>query len=401
VWSRQELVLLLREPVAVFFSLAFPVIMYVFIGIPYASNEVAPGVRFIDVMFPSLILTVIANLLLMGMPIYLAEPPSRGIGRRHAPLPLRGGHFVIALLLSTLVLVMAASMIIVLVVAVRDGVRPELWNPRLLLIMAGSIVWLSALGFLIGALRVSSRTTQALSAAVFFLMFFGSGAAMPLDQLPEILKRILEWNPLKQWLAAAGGQAVDDELAQHRGVLLPADAAGLGLLHRPAALGQDGALEAPDVVDVHARGLGDLLGAGPGAHERLQGPGPQIAVGGGDVGRGGEGGGPGPAHRGAQGVVDDDAVPLAVLVRHDDAVAVAPQQFELDHGVGPPSIPASGFSVPPAAPQSREVSRCAHESGPGIYSRSALVVLLCACPARRDDPAAPVSRAAPGGCPAA
>ena len=188
-----------------FFSLAFPVIMYVFIGIPYASTEVAPGVRFIDVMFPSLILTVIANLLLMGMPIYLAELRSRGIDRRYATLPLRGGHFVIALLLSTLALVMAASTIIVLVVAVRDGVRPELWNPRLLLIMAGSIVWLSALGFLIGALRVSSRTTQALSAAVFFLMFFGSGAAMPLDQLPEILKRILEWNPLKQWLDVAVG----------------------------------------------------------------------------------------------------------------------------------------------------------------------------------------------------
>ena len=205
VWARQELVLLLREPVAVFFSLAFPVIMYVFIGIPYASNEVTPGVRFIDVMFPSLILSVMANLLLMGMPIYLAELRSRGIDRRYATLPLRGRHFVIALLLSTLALVMAASMIIVLVVAVRDGVRPELWNPRFLTVMAGSIAWLSALGFFIGALRVSSRTTQALSAAVFFLMFFGSGAAMPLDQLPEILKRILEWNPLKQWLDVAVG----------------------------------------------------------------------------------------------------------------------------------------------------------------------------------------------------
>ena len=205
VWSRQELVLLLREPVAVFFSLVFPVIMYVFIGIPYASTEVAPGVRFIDVMFPSLILTVIANLLLMGVPIYLAELRSRGIDRRYATLPLRGGHFVAALLLSTLVLVMAASMIIVLVVAVRDGVRPELWNPRFLAVMVGSIAWLSALGFFIGALRVSSRTTQALSAAVFFLLFFGSGAAMPLDQLPEALQRILEWNPLKQWLDVAVG----------------------------------------------------------------------------------------------------------------------------------------------------------------------------------------------------
>ena len=205
VWSRQELVLLLREPVAVFFSLAFPVIMYVFIGIPYASTEVAPGVRFIDVMFPSLILTVIANLLLMGVPIYLAELRSRGIDRRYATLPLRGGHFVAALLLSTLVLVAGGSMIIVLVVAARDGVRSELWSPPLLLLLAGSVVWLSALGFLLGALRVSSRTTQALSTAIFFLMFFGSGAAMPLDQLPEIVRTILEWNPLKQWLDVAVG----------------------------------------------------------------------------------------------------------------------------------------------------------------------------------------------------
>ena len=205
VWARQELLLLLREPVAVFFSLAFPVIMYVFIGIPYASNEVAPGVKFIYVIFPSLVLSVMANLLLMGMPIYLAELRSRGIDRRYATLPLRGRHFVVALLLSTLVLVAAASMIIVLVVAVRDGVRSELWNPRFLAVMVGSIAWLSALGFFIGALRVSSRTTQALSAAVFFLMFFGSGAAMPLDQLPEVLKMILEWNPLKQWLDVAVG----------------------------------------------------------------------------------------------------------------------------------------------------------------------------------------------------
>lgn len=49
-------------------------------------------------------------------------------------------HQEFALLLSTLALVMAVSMIIVLVVAVRDGVRSELWNPRFLTVMAGSIV---------------------------------------------------------------------------------------------------------------------------------------------------------------------------------------------------------------------------------------------------------------------
>ena len=196
VWARQEFMLLLREPVAVFFSLAFPLIIYVFIGIPYGSTEIAPGVHFIDAMFSSLILTVAANLLLMGLPIYLAELRSCGVDRRYAVLPLPGRLFASSVLASMLILLAGSSAVIVLVV----GLRATLWSPVYLLLLIGSILWLSALGFLIGALRVSARTTQALSAAIFFIMFFGSGAAVPLEGLPEILQKVLEWNPLKQWL---------------------------------------------------------------------------------------------------------------------------------------------------------------------------------------------------------
>lgn len=200
VWARQEFVLLLREPVAVFFSLAFPVIMYVFIGIPHGSTEIGPGVHFIDAMFSALVLTVVANLLLMGLPIYLAELRSHGVDRRYAVVPLPGRLFAAAVLASTLVLAAGASTIIILVVGLHDGLRASLWSPVYLLLLLGSVLWLSALGFLIGTLRVSARTTQALSAAVFFIMFFGSGGAVPLDALPEVLQKVLEWNPLKQWL---------------------------------------------------------------------------------------------------------------------------------------------------------------------------------------------------------
>ena len=200
VWARQEFMLLLREPVAVFFSLAFPLIIYVFIGIPYGFTEIAPGVHFIDAMFSSLILTVAANLLLMGLPIYLAELRSRGVDRRYAVLPLPGRLFASGVLASMLILLAASSAVIGMVVGLRDGLRNSLWSPVYLLLLIGSILWLSALGFLIGALRVSARTTQALSAAIFFIMFFGSGAAVPLEGLPEILQKVLEWNPLKQWL---------------------------------------------------------------------------------------------------------------------------------------------------------------------------------------------------------
>ena len=199
-WTRQETTLLMREPMAVFFSMLFPVIMYVFIGIPYGSTDIGNGRRYIDTMFSALIISVMANLLLMGLPIYLAELRTKGVARRYASLPLPGGIFLSAVLLSTITLVITASAIIITVVAIRDGVLPQLWDPRYLTLVLGSLIWVSAMGFFIGTLPISSRTTQALSAVVFFTMFFGSGAAVPLEGLPEILQRVMDWNPLKQWL---------------------------------------------------------------------------------------------------------------------------------------------------------------------------------------------------------
>lgn len=180
VWYRQELLLLLREPVAIFFSLAFPLIIYIFVGIPYAE-QIIPNtkVKFIDMMFPTLVGTVAANLLLMGLPIYLAELRSRQVDKRYRALPLSGTNFGIAVILAMLTLTIAASSLIV-----------------------GIVVFLCAVGFFLGTLPLGARTINALTAAVFFVLFFGSGAAAPIDTLPAIIKKILEWNPLKIWFDA-------------------------------------------------------------------------------------------------------------------------------------------------------------------------------------------------------
>lgn len=198
-WFRQELVLLLREPVAIFFSLGFPLVIYVFIGIPYANETLPNGARFIDVMFPALLGTVAANLLLMGLPIYLAELRIRSVIRRYRVMPLPGWLFAAATLLSMLVLVAAACAIVMGVIASQHGLLPTVWGWQFIALTVGLIGWLSAVGFLIGTLPAGSRTIQALSAALFFILFFGSGAAAPIDGLPATIQSALNWNPLKQW----------------------------------------------------------------------------------------------------------------------------------------------------------------------------------------------------------
>ena len=213
VWFQQELRLLVREPVAVFFSLAFPLVIYVFIGIPYVNIEVGEGIRFIDTMVPGLIGTVGSNLLLMGMPIYLSELRTRGVTKRYRTLPLPGWVFAVAVLAAMMVLVVFSYAVVLTLVGIRHGLLAQIANPLFVILNIALLAWLSCLGFMLGAPPLSTRTTHALSAVVFFVMFFGSGAATPLEGLPQILRDVLAWNPLKQWFDVLIGMYTNQPVA--------------------------------------------------------------------------------------------------------------------------------------------------------------------------------------------
>ena len=153
VWFQQELRLLVREPVAVFFSLAFPLVIYVFIGIPYANIEVGEGIRFIDTMVPGLIGTVGSNLLLMGMPIYLSELRTRGVTKRYRTLPLPGWVFAVAVLAAMMVLVVFSYAVVLTLVGIRHGLLAQIANPLFVILNIALLAWLSCLGFMLGALH--------------------------------------------------------------------------------------------------------------------------------------------------------------------------------------------------------------------------------------------------------
>lgn len=199
VWSLQEIRLLAREPVAVFFSLVFPIVIYVFIGIPFAEEEVAEDLRLIDVLFPSLIGLVGANLLLMGLPIYVSELRSREVDKRYRAFPLPGAVVGFAITVAMFALVACAAAIVIALVAAVSGLLPGAGDPLFILLNVAFLVTLAPIGFFLGTLPLSTRTIQAMTAAVFFLLFFGSGSAVPLEGLPQLLQDILEYNPLKIW----------------------------------------------------------------------------------------------------------------------------------------------------------------------------------------------------------
>lgn len=193
--ARMETLLFLREPVAVFFSFAFPLLMLAFVGAVY-GDTVSDGVRFIDEYFPLMIGVSAANLGVMGLSLHLAESRERGVLRRYRLSPLGPGEFFAGHLLSAVVLLAVTLSGLTVLTLVRYGLsghgRPLLFAAALLVTMYAMF----SLGIFVGGLRIPSRSNQILGSVLFFFMFFSSGAAIPRNAFPRWLFLISDANPL-------------------------------------------------------------------------------------------------------------------------------------------------------------------------------------------------------------
>lgn len=198
-WIRSETLLLLREPIAVFFSLGFPLVILAFIGTAYANEEIADGVKFIDIMFPALVGTVAANTALMGMPAYFADLRSRQVLKRYRSLPMPRWVIGVAIEGALFSLLMLSVAIISIAIGVFYNIRATALSPLFIILLLAMVAWLSCMGLLLGSLPLQARAIQSVSAALFFFMFFGSGYAAPIDGLPGWLQAITKMNPLRWW----------------------------------------------------------------------------------------------------------------------------------------------------------------------------------------------------------
>lgn len=193
---RIEILLFLREPTALFFSLAFPLILLLFVGSIGATDEVGDGIRFIDTYMASMVAVTAANVGIMGLSIHVAENRARGALKRYRLSPMHPLVFFGAQFATALVTVIVSLLGLIIVTLALYGLSVHadwpLFLATALLTLYISVSW----GLLLGGLQLPLRSVQVISAAVFFLMFFSSGAALPKESFPEWLQAIIAWNPL-------------------------------------------------------------------------------------------------------------------------------------------------------------------------------------------------------------
>ena len=189
--TRVETLLLLREPAAVLFTLALPLVLLALNG--SGGNEPNPlfgGAGTTDVLMAGFLVYVMATSAIMGLGETLADYRDRGILRRLRVTPLRPWQILTSHALTHLAMTALGVVLLVVVGAAGFGLHVPASIGATVLEVLVSAASMISVGFVLGALLPSVRTTQAVAAAIYFPAIFVSGALFPREFLPSFAQQI-------------------------------------------------------------------------------------------------------------------------------------------------------------------------------------------------------------------
>lgn len=203
--------LFFREPIVVFFALAFSPILLVVLGLVPAMREPAPelgGMRLVSLYLPIVVAMGIALFSLSGLSQLFASYREKGVLRRMRTTPVKPTVLLGAQLLMATVL-SAATMLVMLAIG-RLALDVSLPRQVLAYLVGYLLLALAlfAIGLLVAALAPSSKSASAIGSLVFFPLAFFAGLWLPRAGMNDVLRTISDFTPL-----GAGVQALQDASA--------------------------------------------------------------------------------------------------------------------------------------------------------------------------------------------
>ncbi len=201
---RAQLLQLLRSPIYSMFSLALPIIFWLFFGLPNAHQTIA-GVNGGAYLLASFGAYAVANVMLFTFGINIAVERGRKQDLLMRATPLRPAVHLAARVVAAVVFALAALLLLSLFAVVTGGVRlaPGQWVALVTRLLVGSLPLLM-LGFAIGYL-VSSNSAAAVVNLIGLPMFFASGIFLPVSQLPSFIRAIAPYLPTYRYGQLAWG----------------------------------------------------------------------------------------------------------------------------------------------------------------------------------------------------
>lgn len=204
---RTEARLVLREPGALFWVLAFPTLLLAVLGLIPSFREPTDdlgGQSAVELYVPVAILLAMIMAALQAFPHVLSSYRERGILRRLRVTPVRP----VQLLAAQVTVYAAASTVSAATVLVVARLAYDVALPQhalgYLVAFALALTGALALGATLAAVAPTTKATAAIASCVLFPSMFTAGVWMPVQAMPGLLRSIVEVTPM-----GAGAQALD------------------------------------------------------------------------------------------------------------------------------------------------------------------------------------------------
>jgi len=194
-----DLRLYVREPIAVFFTIAFAPFLIVINGVIF-GNEPSPlsgGVGSMDLAMPAYAAMVLCIIGFMAIPVNISTQRESGVLRRFRSTPLHPATYISADVICNLL--MAFVGVLVLVVVGWAFYRTTFDGNLIVVGIAIAFCALSmfSIGYLIAAVAPNPRVANIVGLLILYPMMFLSGIFIPPDVMPESVQRISQFLPLK------------------------------------------------------------------------------------------------------------------------------------------------------------------------------------------------------------
>jgi ABC-2 type transport system permease protein len=195
--------LLFREPLALFWGLAFPMVLLAVMGLSASSIG---GVPLVAVYEPIVIAFVSVAFGVQGIPVQIAGYRQGRVLRRLATTPAGPVRVIGAQLIVSLAVILIATVGVLAVGRLGFGVPLPRQPGGFALVAVLSATAMVALGLLIGAIAPTARSAGAAGTVLFFPLMYFAGLWTP--QLSGTARHIGQFTPL-----GAAAQALRDSMA--------------------------------------------------------------------------------------------------------------------------------------------------------------------------------------------
>lgn len=196
--TKTSIKLYIREPIATFFTLAFPTMLILIFGAMY-GNDPSPifgGLGSMDVSMPAYSALILGTIGLLSVPITTAGYREQGVLRRFRATPMRPLTYIASDLMTNLAMTILGMALLFTVGWLLYRVQ---FDGNILLLLFAVILSglaMSSMGYLIASIASGARVAQVIGMVIFYPMMFLSGAGMPIEFLPPSLQRVSDYLPL-------------------------------------------------------------------------------------------------------------------------------------------------------------------------------------------------------------